>query len=78
MTRIESSRFVAVTNSTLRFGPAERQVRADLRQQQLAEQRAVRVEAVQAVVGGGPEPAGVVEPDAVETAAVAGGEHLAA
>src|SRR5215475_1011506 len=60
------------------FGAAEGEVGDDLRKVQLAEQGAVGVEAVDAIVGGGPDPAGVVEPDAVEGTRVAGGEHLPA
>src|SRR5262245_45333883 len=45
------------------FGAAEGEVGGDLGEVQLAEQGAVGVEAVDPVVGGGPDPAGVVEPD---------------
>src|SRR5262249_47658397 len=58
------------------FGAAEGEVGGDLGEVQLAEQGAVGVEAVDPIVGGGPDPAGVVEPDAVEGSGVAGGEHL--
>jgi hypothetical protein len=44
----------------------------------LAQQAAVGVEAVKSVVGGGPDPTGVVEPDPVKRPRVAGGEDLAA
>src|SRR5215470_7875227 len=57
------------------FGAAEGEVGDHLRKVQLAEQGAVRVEAVDPIVGGGPDPAGVVEPDAVEGSRVAGGEY---
>src|SRR5499433_4188641 len=58
------------------FGAAEGEVGDNLREVQLAEQGAVGVEAVDPIVGGGPDPAGVVEPDAVEGSGVAGGEHF--
>ena len=74
---MDSSIVVAVMKRSLRFGPPKVRL-ADLGQQQLAEQGAVGVEAVQPVVAGRPDPAGVVEPDAVEHAGVAGGEDLAA
>src|SRR5262249_14911341 len=58
------------------FGAAEGEVGGGLGEVQLAGQGAVGVEAVDPIVGGGPDPAGVVEPDAVEGSGVAGGEHL--
>src|SRR5450755_2429075 len=60
------------------LGSAEREVGYDLRKVQLADQRSVRVEAVNAVVGSRPDATGVIEADAVERAGVAAGEDLPA
>ena len=62
----------------LRFGAAEHDVGADLRDLHLADQRAVGVEAMHAVVGRGPQPAVGVEAHAVEAPGGAVGEFLAA
>src|SRR6476661_10858435 len=55
---------------------AEAQVRHDLGKPHLAEQRAIRVEAVQAVVGSPPEPAVRVDTHPVEAPRIANGEDL--
>src|SRR5689334_14172268 len=60
------------------LGAAEGEVGDDLRNMQLADQGAVRVEAVHAVVGGSPDAASIVEPHAVEASRVARGEDLPA
>src|SRR5690606_35550576 len=57
---------------------AEGEVGHHLRDVQLADERAVGGEAVQSVVSGRPQPSGVVDPESVERARVARGEHLAA
>src|SRR6516225_5444853 len=57
---------------------AEGEVGRDLRNMELSDQRAVRVEAVQPVRGRRPDPAVCVETDAVEGASIAGCEDLTA
>src|SRR5205814_5469926 len=58
--------------------PAEHDVGADLRDLHLADQRAVAVEAVHAVIRGGPQPPVGVEAHAVEAPGRAVGEFRAA
>src|SRR4051812_1968760 len=60
------------------LGAAEHDVGADLGYLDLADQRAVGVEAVHAVIGCGPEPAAIVETHAVEAARRAVGKLPAA
>src|SRR5215469_5398872 len=57
---------------------AEGEVGHDLRNMELPDQRAVRVEAVQPVRSRSPDPAACVETDAVEGASIAGYEDLTA
>ncbi len=57
---------------------AEGEVGHDLRNMELSDQRAVRVEAVQPVRSRRPDPAACVETDAVEGASIAGYEDLTA
>src|SRR5205814_6401750 len=57
---------------------AEGEVGHDLRNMELSDQRAVRVEAVQPVSGRRPDPAGCVETDTVKGASIAGCEDLTA
>jgi hypothetical protein len=60
------------------LGAAEGEVGGDLGEVDLAEEGAVGVEAAQPVVGGGPDAAQLVQPQAVKRSGIAGGEDLAA
>ena len=65
-------------NSRLRFGAAEGDVGDDFGDQDLADQRAVRIVAMHAVAGARPDAAGPVDAEAVEQAGGPFGEDLAA
>ena len=75
--RSEYTELVAVMNRSLPFWPPKVRLDTISGRCSLPSRRAVRVEAVQPVVGGGPDPARVVEADPVKRPRVAGREHLA-
>ena len=61
----------------MRFGPPKADVRHNFRHQDLADQRAVAVVAMDAVAGAGPDSPRLVQPETVEQAVRAGREDAA-
>ena len=77
LNRIEYSDVVAVMNSRLRCGPPKVRFGRALGQVDLADERAVGIEAMNAIADPGPHSPGVVEADAVEVSGGVLGEQPA-